>query len=223
MFHVLRFSHLFSKYDESLPLSSQCWDCTKKNSFKINSGTQSIRCSFVTWMSSFHTLFFYYRNVFFFWRPKPLNYKGKDVENVFYLRTPEDANNIARLVNNKNAVIVGTSFIGKCLGCGLFTGSSWGLCNKIKMRIKLLSRLHSIWYWAFCFSLAAIFYLLHTGMEVAAALTDKAHSVSVIGIESVPFRKVLGEKVGKAIMKVPKILIKSTAPSSTQFRLPKKN
>ncbi|XP_048854685.1 apoptosis-inducing factor 3 isoform X2 [Brienomyrus brachyistius] len=84
-------------------------------------------------------------------KPKPLNYKGKDVENVFYLRTPEDANNIARLVNNKNAVIVGTSFIG---------------------------------------------------MEVAAALTDKAHSVSVIGIESVPFRKVLGEKVGKAIMKM---------------------
>lgn len=40
------------------------------------------------------------------------------------------------------------------------------------------------------------------GMEVAAALTDKAHSVSVIGIESVPFKQALGEKVGKAIMKV---------------------
>jgi hypothetical protein len=39
-------------------------------------------------------------------------------------------------------------------------------------------------------------------MEVAAALTDKAHSVSIIGIEAVPFRKALGEKVGKAIMKV---------------------
>lgn len=39
-------------------------------------------------------------------------------------------------------------------------------------------------------------------MEVAAALTDKAHSVSVIGIEAVPFRKALGEKVGKALMKV---------------------
>lgn len=44
-------------------------------------------------------------------------------------------------------------------------------------------------------------YLL-AGMEVAAALTDKAHSVSVIGIESVPFKQALGEKVGKAIMKV---------------------
>lgn len=42
------------------------------------------------------------------------------------------------------------------------------------------------------------------GMEVAAALTDKAHSVSVIGVESVPFKTALGEKVGKAIMKVGK-------------------
>lgn len=43
---------------------------------------------------------------------------------------------------------------------------------------------------------------LCSGMEVAAALTDKAHSVSVIGIDAVPFRKALGEKVGKALMKV---------------------
>ena len=42
-----------------------------------------------------------------------MNYKGKDVRNVFHLRTPEDANNIARLANNKNAVIVGTSFVGE--------------------------------------------------------------------------------------------------------------
>uniref|UniRef100_A0A3Q1HNG3 Rieske domain-containing protein n=1 Tax=Anabas testudineus TaxID=64144 RepID=A0A3Q1HNG3_ANATE len=84
-------------------------------------------------------------------KPRPMNYKGKEVKNVFHLRTPEDANSIARLANNKNAVIVGTSFVG---------------------------------------------------MEVAAALTDKAHSVSVIGIESVPFKKALGEKVGKAIMKL---------------------
>jgi len=44
--------------------------------------------------------------------------------------------------------------------------------------------------------------LCGAGMEVAAALTDKAHSVSIIGIESIPFKKALGEKVGKAIMKV---------------------
>uniref|UniRef100_A0A3B5AWW8 Apoptosis inducing factor mitochondria associated 3 n=1 Tax=Stegastes partitus TaxID=144197 RepID=A0A3B5AWW8_9TELE len=91
-------------------------------------------------------------------KPKPMNYKGKDVRNVFNIRTPEDANSIARLANNKNAVIVGTSFVG---------------------------------------------------MEVAAALTDKAHSVSVIGIESVPFKKALGEKVGKAIMKLKEVVLKS--------------
>lgn len=44
-------------------------------------------------------------------------------------------------------------------------------------------------------------------MEVAAALTDKAHSVSIIGIESVPFKRALGEKVGKAIMKVKDTLL----------------
>ena len=42
-----------------------------------------------------------------------MNYKGTDVRNVFHLRTPEDANSIARLANNKNAVIVGTSFVGE--------------------------------------------------------------------------------------------------------------
>ncbi|TRY87461.1 hypothetical protein DNTS_035291 [Danionella cerebrum] len=84
-------------------------------------------------------------------RPKPLSYKGKDMGNVFHLRTPEDANSIVTLASSKNAVIVGTSFIG---------------------------------------------------MEVAAALSEKAHSVSVIGIEAVPFRKALGEKVGKALMKL---------------------
>ncbi|XP_036454353.1 apoptosis-inducing factor 3 isoform X2 [Colossoma macropomum] len=91
-------------------------------------------------------------------KSKSINYKGKDISNVFHLRTPEDANSIARLASSKNAVIVGTSFIG---------------------------------------------------MEVAAALTDKAHSVSVIGIEAVPFRKALGEKVGKALMKLKEVVLKS--------------
>ncbi|KAJ3603688.1 hypothetical protein NHX12_028432 [Muraenolepis orangiensis] len=84
-------------------------------------------------------------------KPRPMTYQGKDVANVFHLGTPEDANSIARLAHNRNAVVVGTSFVG---------------------------------------------------MEVAAALTDKAHSVSIIGIESIPFKKALGEKVGKAIMKL---------------------
>lgn len=46
-------------------------------------------------------------------RPKPMNYKGMEVKNVFHLQTPGDANSIAKLANNKNAVIVGTSFVGE--------------------------------------------------------------------------------------------------------------
>lgn len=42
-----------------------------------------------------------------------MSYKGNEVKNVFHLRTPEDANSIASLANNKNAVIVGTSFVGE--------------------------------------------------------------------------------------------------------------
>lgn len=53
-----------------------------------------------------------------------------------------------------------------------------------------------------CVMTPSIVLFMAAGMEVAAALTDKAHSVSVIGIESVPFKQALGEKVGKAIMKV---------------------
>ncbi|XP_033899875.2 apoptosis-inducing factor 3-like isoform X1 [Acipenser ruthenus] len=83
--------------------------------------------------------------------PKLLNCKGTDVENVFYLRTPEDANCIAKLANNKNAIVVGASYVG---------------------------------------------------MEVAAYLAEKAHSVSVVSQEDIPFRKALGEKVGRAIMKM---------------------
>ncbi|XP_039627083.1 apoptosis-inducing factor 3 isoform X2 [Polypterus senegalus] len=83
--------------------------------------------------------------------PKQLNLKGANMENIFYLRSPEDANWIAKLASNKNAVIVGASFVG---------------------------------------------------MEVAAYLAEKAHSVSVIGVEDVPFKKALGEKVGRAIMKM---------------------
>ncbi|XP_061458537.1 apoptosis-inducing factor 3 isoform X3 [Rhineura floridana] len=40
------------------------------------------------------------------------------------------------------------------------------------------------------------------GMEVAAYLMEKAHSVSVVELEEVPFKKFFGEKVGRAIMKM---------------------
>ena len=40
------------------------------------------------------------------------------------------------------------------------------------------------------------------GMEVAAYLTEKAHAVSVVEVEETPFRRFLGERVGRALMKV---------------------
>jgi len=42
-----------------------------------------------------------------------MSYQGKDVSNVFHLETPEDANSIAQLASNRNAVVVGTSFVGE--------------------------------------------------------------------------------------------------------------
>lgn len=39
-------------------------------------------------------------------------------------------------------------------------------------------------------------------MEVAAYLTERAHSVSVVELEEVPFKKFFGERVGRAVMKV---------------------
>ncbi|ELK15568.1 Apoptosis-inducing factor 3 [Pteropus alecto] len=83
--------------------------------------------------------------------PKTLSCKGKEVENVFTIRTPEDANRVVRLARGRNAVVVGAGFLG---------------------------------------------------MEVAAYLTEKAHSVSVVELEETPFRRFLGERVGRALMKV---------------------
>ncbi|XP_071997965.1 apoptosis-inducing factor 3 isoform X2 [Engystomops pustulosus] len=83
--------------------------------------------------------------------PKTLTCKGKELDNVFTIRTPEDANRVVKLATSRNAVIVGASFLG---------------------------------------------------MEVAAYLCEKAHSVSVVELENIPFKKFLGEKVGLAIMKL---------------------
>ncbi|XP_077318244.1 apoptosis-inducing factor 3 isoform X2 [Lithobates pipiens] len=83
--------------------------------------------------------------------PKTLKCKGKELDNVFTIRTPEDANRVVKLASNRNVVIVGASFLG---------------------------------------------------MEVAGYLCEKAHSVSVVELENIPFKKFLGEKVGLAIMKV---------------------
>ncbi|KFV59575.1 Apoptosis-inducing factor 3, partial [Tyto alba] len=83
--------------------------------------------------------------------PKALSCKGKEVENVFNIRTPEDANRVVKLATSKNVVIVGASFLG---------------------------------------------------MEVAGYLAERAHSVSLVELEEVPFKKFLGERVGRAVMKV---------------------
>ncbi|XP_078523163.1 apoptosis-inducing factor 3 isoform X1 [Lissotriton helveticus] len=83
--------------------------------------------------------------------PKTLTCKGKELDNVFTIRTPEDANWVVKLAMSKNAVIIGASFLG---------------------------------------------------MEVAAYLCDKAHSVSVVELEDLPFKKFLGEKVGRVILKL---------------------
>ncbi|XP_027751197.1 apoptosis-inducing factor 3 isoform X1 [Empidonax traillii] len=83
--------------------------------------------------------------------PKALSCKGKEMENVFNIRTPEDANRVVKLATSKNVVIVGASFLG---------------------------------------------------MEVAAYLAERAHSVSLVELEEVPFKKFFGERVGRAVMKM---------------------
>ncbi|XP_060554576.1 apoptosis-inducing factor 3-like isoform X1 [Ruditapes philippinarum] len=45
-------------------------------------------------------------------QPRVLPIPGVDLQNVFSLRTPDDANKIAEAANGKNVVIIGSSFIG---------------------------------------------------------------------------------------------------------------
>lgn len=47
--------------------------------------------------------------------PKTLSCKGKEVESVLTIRTPEDANRVVRLARGRNAVIVGAGFLGERL------------------------------------------------------------------------------------------------------------
>ena len=79
--------------------------------------------------------------------PRTIKVKGSDkANNVFSLRSPKDANEIAIRSEQKNVVIIGSSFIG---------------------------------------------------MEVAAYLSSKAASVTVVGKSPTPFAGVLGDQVGK--------------------------
>ncbi|XP_065647012.1 apoptosis-inducing factor 3 isoform X2 [Hydra vulgaris] len=81
-------------------------------------------------------------------QPRHLDIPGNDLENIFYLRTPENANDIDSACINKDIVILGSGFIG---------------------------------------------------MELACYFINKAKSVSVVGRTSVPFEKLLGERVGKSL------------------------
>ncbi|XP_078536284.1 apoptosis-inducing factor 3-like [Lissotriton helveticus] len=83
--------------------------------------------------------------------PRQLQCQGSELQNVFLLRTPEDANTISESAVGKRVVVIGSSFIG---------------------------------------------------MEVAAFLSDKAISVSVVGTSEVPFQAVLGQQIGKVAMKM---------------------
>jgi len=78
--------------------------------------------------------------------PRKLFVPGADLKNIFTLRTPEDAAEIAKVAKHgMKMVVVGGSFIG---------------------------------------------------MEIASTLRKKGCEVSVVAMESVPFERVLGKKVG---------------------------
>ena len=49
----------------------------------------------------------------YFHRPRSLPIAGFDLDNVFLLREPYQANQIAEAAEGKNVVIIGTSFIGQ--------------------------------------------------------------------------------------------------------------
>ncbi|OPJ66304.1 apoptosis-inducing factor 3 isoform C [Patagioenas fasciata monilis] len=115
--------------------------------------------------------------------PKALSCKGKEVENVFNIRTPEDANRVVKLATSKNVVVVGASFLGQ-KAYGESSTGAWVVSNLMCQCRFGFNRESCV------------------GMEVAAYLTERAHSVSVVELEEVPFKKFFGERVGRAVMKM---------------------
>jgi len=75
---------------------------------------------------------------------------GNDGANIYPLRTIEDAHTIYNVVDGKNVLIVGSSFIG---------------------------------------------------METASCISKKASSITVIGMEKVPFERVLGLEIGEIMQR----------------------
>lgn len=80
--------------------------------------------------------------------PRSISSSGSDLANIFYLRSPQDANAIVEGAKGKKVVIVGSSFIGT---------------------------------------------------EVAAFLSDKAESVTIIGRTKYPLERSLGPEVGELV------------------------
>lgn len=131
-------------------------------------------------------------------RPKTLSCKGKEVENVFNIRTVDDANRVVKLATSKNAVVVGASFLGEPPSQAEFQKRTEGGARDFPRSLSLRCPTASLHIWL-CHSLSVA---LFPGMEVAAYLAEKAHSVSVVELEETPFQKFFGEKVGHAILKV---------------------
>lgn len=92
---------------------------------------------------------------------------GKELSNIFILRTPQDANKIAAAGKNKNVLIIGSSFIGMEVILKLF----YSLFNN-------------------CFQHIYQF-------QIAAYFADKAALVTVVGNSSLPFEKSLGREIGE--------------------------
>lgn len=47
------------------------------------------------------------------YRPRVLTCRGSDLDNICYLRTPDDGKKLASLIKGKHVVVIGSSFIGK--------------------------------------------------------------------------------------------------------------
>lgn len=79
--------------------------------------------------------------------PKTLSCKGKEVENVFTIRTPEDANRVGRLARGRNVVVVGAGFLGEQLGAS-HHGWQWCVCGGLKCRMPACHHhLLQAWRW----------------------------------------------------------------------------
>ena len=67
-------------------------------------------------------------NTLLYFRPRVLPIPGVDLQNVFSLRTPDDANKIAEAASGKNIVIIGSSFIGQYIFYSLYNCRYVGPC-----------------------------------------------------------------------------------------------